>query len=144
VKNVADILKVKGSDVFSVTPETTVYEALEHMAEKNIGALLVIENERVVGILSERDYARKVALQGKASNEIPVKQIMSTRVAFIPPERTLEECMALMTDKHFRHLPVMDDDRLAGVISIGDVVKALIDQKSYEIKQLEDYIRGTY
>ena len=137
---VRDLLKTKGSDVFSVSPDCTVFEALEKLAARNIGAVLVLEGARLVGILSERDYARQVILKGKASKDTPVREIMTTSVVCVHPDRTIEECMALMTDKRFRHLPVVSDGRLLGVLSIGDVVKAMLDQQRFKIEQLESYI----
>jgi CBS domain-containing protein len=112
------------------------------MAEKGVGALLVMEEEKLAGIMSERDYARKVILLGKTSREAKVKEIMSEKVFFVTPQRTAEECMALMINKRIRHLPVIDNDKLVGVISIGDVVKAVIDEKEFVIEQLEEYIVG--
>jgi len=140
---VRDMLKTKGSEVWSVAPDTTVYDALKLMAEKNIGAVLVMEADKVVGILSERDYARKIVLMGRASADTPAREIMTSRVMCVRPQETAEECMALMTEKKVRHLPVLEDDRLVGIISIGDVVKATIAQKEFIIGQLEEYIRGT-
>jgi CBS domain-containing protein len=137
---VYDVLRGKGADVISVCPSDTVFEALQILAERNIGAVLVLEGERLVGILSERDYARQVILKGKASKDTPVREIMTTSVVCVHPEYTIEECMALMTDKRFRHLPVLADDRLLGVLSIGDVVKALLDAQAFRIEQLESYI----
>lgn len=139
---VKDILQAKGQEVWSVSPEGSVYDALTFMAEKNVGALVVTEKDRVVGIISERDYARKVILKGKSSKELAVKEIMTPRVVCVRPEQTMEECMELMTDKHIRHLPVLDEDRLVGLISIGDVVKAIIAEKEFIIGQLEGYITG--
>ncbi len=142
MKTVTQLLRAKGHQVLSVSPETAVFAALEIMAEKNVGALLVVEGERLVGILSERDYARKVILKGKSSREIPVREIMSANVLYVRPQQTVEECMALMTDKRVRHLPVLDEERLVGVISIGDVVKAIIDEQEFMIEQLQNYITG--
>jgi len=144
MKNVADILKSKGAKVWSISPEASVYKALELMAEKDVGALIVLDGESIVGILSERDYARKVILHGESSKELTVGRIMSKKVMFLSPERTVEETMALMTEKHIRHMPVVENDRLAGVISIGDVVKAMIDEKEFMIEQLERFIRSDY
>jgi CBS domain-containing protein len=141
-KTVAGILRSKGYDICSVNAGATVFEALQVMANKSVGALLVMENERLVGIMSERDYARKVILLGKSSREAKVKEIMSDKVLFVHPHRTAEECMAIMIDKRIRHLPVIENDTLVGVISIGDVVKAVIDEKSFVIEQLEEYITG--
>jgi CBS domain-containing protein len=140
MNTVKDILQKKGSDVWSVTPETKVFDALKLMADKNIGAVLVMDNERIEGILSERDYARKVALEGKSSKELPVKDIMSSRVLFVTGEKSLDDCMALMIERKIRHLPVYEDEKLKGLISIGDVVKALLDHKEFTIEQLEQYI----
>jgi CBS domain-containing protein len=137
---VRHILRNKGKQVWSVTPETKVYDVLQLMAEKNIGAVLVIDKEKIEGIFSERDYARKVALEGRSSKELPVKEIMSSRVLFINPRRSADECMALMITKRIRHLPVYENDELQGLISIGDVVKAILDDKDYMIDQLEQYI----
>jgi CBS domain-containing protein len=142
MKVVKDILQDKGPQVWSVAPDATVYDALTLMAEKNIGALVVLEEDRVVGIISERDYARKVILKGKSSKELRVSEIMTRAVFCVRPEQTMDECMALMTDKHIRHLPVLVADRLAGLISIGDVVKAIIAEKEFLIGQLESYITG--
>lgn len=142
MKTVQQILRVKGSSVLSIQPDATVYDALKLMAEKNVGALLVIEKGKLVGILSERDYARKVILKGKSSLHTPVRDIMTDRVMFVRPEQTVEECMALMTEKHIRHLPVLVGDRVAGIVSIGDLVKASLDEKDFMIKQLENYITG--
>ena len=139
---VRDILQNKGDNVWTVPPDMTVFEALKTMADRNVGALIVSEAERVVGILSERDYARKVILHGKSSREIPVREIMSSTVHFVHPEQNIEDCMQEMTDKRVRHLPVLEDDRLAGIISIGDVVKAIIAEQEYTIKHLENYITG--
>ncbi|TMB21404.1 MAG: CBS domain-containing protein [Deltaproteobacteria bacterium] len=142
MKTVAQLLRTKGHQVLSVSPDIPVFEALEVMAEKNVGALLVLEGERLVGIFSERDYARKVILKGKASKETPVREIMSSHVLYIRPEQTIEDCMALMTDKRVRHLPVMEAEKLVGVISIGDVVKAVIAEQEFMIEQLQNYITG--
>ena len=139
---VSQILKVKGHDVLTVQPETTVYDALKLMADKNVGALMVLEADDVVGIFSERDYARKVILEGKSSKDLPVKDIMSSHVLYVRPEQSVEDCMALMTDKRIRHLPVLEDKKLVGVISIGDVVKSIISEQEFMIHQLENYITG--
>lgn len=142
MKTVSEILRAKDQGIWTVTPDTTVYKALELMAEKNIGAVLVVEGGKLVGIMSERDYARKVILKGKASKDIPVREIMTERVVCVYPHQTTEECMALMTNKRIRHLPVLKGDRLIGVISIGDVVKAIITEQEFVIEQLEHYIAG--
>lgn len=140
--NVNQVLQNKDSGVWSVVSDRSVYEALEIMAEKDIGALLVVDGGKLVGIFSERDYARKVILQGKSSKETLVRDIMTPRVVYVHPQQTIEECMALMTDKHIRHLPVLDGERLVGVISIGDAVKAIISEQQFVIAQLENYITG--
>ena len=143
MKTVKQILKEKGHKYWSVGPDTMIYDALKLMAEKNIGALLVLEAGKLVGIMSERDYARKVILKGKSSLDTPVREVMTPKVFFVRPEQTVEECMALVTDKHIRHLPVMVGDEVVGVISIGDLVRAVIDEKDFMIKQLENYITGS-
>ncbi|HLA98836.1 MAG TPA: CBS domain-containing protein [Anaerolineales bacterium] len=135
-------LQTKGNQVYSIHPEASVYEALRLMAEKDIGALLVMEAEKVVGIFSERDYARKVVLHGKSSKETPVREVMTARVVFVRPDQSLDECMALMTNKRIRHLPVVEGDRVVGVISIGDVVKEIIAEQEFVIEQLANYISG--
>jgi len=140
MKTVGDVLRAKAGAVFAADPDDTVYHALTVMAEKNIGALVVREGERVVGIFSERDYARQVVLKGKASKDTPIRDVMTSRVVFVRPPQSLEECMALMTDKHIRHLPVLDEAKLVGILSIGDVVKAVISEKEFLIAQLENYI----
>ena len=140
MKTVRDLLKQKGRDVCSVAPDSTVYDALKVMADKNLGAVLVIEAGRPVGIFSERDYARQVILKGKSSKDTPVREVMTSKVVFIRPDQSIEECMALMTDKRFRHLPVLEEGQLAGILSIGDVVKALISEKDFLIEQLANYI----
>jgi CBS domain-containing protein len=141
-KTVAAILRSKGYDIYYVSPEATVFEALKIMADNGVGALLVLDGEKLVGIMSERDYARKVILLGKSSREAKVREIMSEKVFYVQPHRTADECMALMINKRIRHLPVIDDGKLKGVISIGDVVKAVIDEKEFVIEQLEEYISG--
>jgi CBS domain-containing protein len=142
MKIVRDILKVKGTQIWTISPDATIFDALQFMAEKEIGALLVMENEAPVGIVSERDYARKVALEGKSSKVSLVKEIMSGDVLYIDIHANIEDCMALMINKRIRHLPVYDEDKLAGIISIGDVVKAVIHEKEFLIKELENYITG--
>jgi len=137
---VKDILALKGQSVWSVTPDSSVYDAMKLMAEKGIGALMVIDGEKIVGILSERDYARKVILQGRASRTTQVREIMTSHVLYAQPEQNIEECMALMTDKRVRHLPVYEESRLVGVISIGDLVKSIITEQKFIIEQLERYI----
>jgi CBS domain-containing protein len=143
MKTVREVLMGKGNQVWSVEPGTTVYEALQVMAEKDIGALLVLEQGQLAGIFSERDYARKVILKGRSSREITVQEIMSSKVYYVLPEYSMEDCMAIMTEERIRHLPVMIDGEVAGVISIGDVVKAIISDQQFMIDQLERYITGT-
>ena len=139
---VADILHSKGNNVFSVKGDITVYEALKIMGEKNIGALLVMKDEALEGIISERDYARKIILKGKTSHETLVKEIMTEKVITVMPEDDIEKCMNLMSGKRIRHLPVTKDDRVVGVISITDVVTAIIEMQKNTITQLENYISG--
>lgn len=141
--SVRQCLQRKGYQIFSIHPEASVFEALVLMAEKNVGALLVMEEgQRLVGIFSERDYARKVILQGKSSKETLVREIMSSPVIAVNIDQPIETCMALMTEKHIRHLPVIENDRIVGVISIGDVVKEIIEEQQFVIEQLENYITG--
>jgi CBS domain-containing protein len=142
MKTVQQLLESKRQGVASVTPDMTVLEALQLMAEKEIGAVLVLEGEVLVGIFSERDYARKVVLQGKASKDTPVREIMTEKVVCVRPEQTIEDCMGLMTDKRIRHLPVLQAKRVVGVISIGDVVKEMLVEKEFVIQQLESYIHS--
>ena len=137
---VSQILQLKGSHTWTIAPNATVFDALTSMAEKDIGALLVVENDEVVGIFSERDYARKIILHGKSSRDTEVQEIMTSEVLCISPDQSVTKCMALMTDKRIRHIPVLDDGRLVGVISIGDVVKAIIAEQQIIINHLEDYI----
>jgi len=139
---VKQLIQAKGNAVWSITPDSTVYEALKLLAEKEVGALLVLENERLAGIISERDYARKVILKGKNSMDTPVREIMTSKVVTVRPDQTIDDCMSLMTENRIRHLPVVEGDRLVGVISIGDVVKAIISQQEFVIEQLENYIIG--
>lgn len=139
---VRQVLQEKGREVYSVGPQATVYEALQLMAEKNIGAVVVLEQGRVVGIFSERDYARKVVLHGKASRTTTVGEVMTRDVLYAKPDDSIEDCMSLMTAKRHRHLPVMDGDRLVGLVSIGDVVKAIISDREFTIRELERYITG--
>ena len=142
MKQVSDLLKDKGRDIWSVPPDATVYEAIDQMAQKGVGALLVMEGELLVGIVSERDYARKVILKGRGSREVLVREIMSHPVICIHPGSTIEQTMALMTENHIRHLPVVVGVKVLGVISIGDVVRSIIDDKEFEIQQLTNYITG--
>ena len=141
-KTVAGILKAKGSDVWSVSPDATVRVALELMAEHDVGALAVIADDRLVGIMSERDYARKVILLHRGSQETKVSDIMTSEVVTVRPDESLAGCMEVMTDRRIRHLPVVDDEAIVGVISIGDVVKSVITEQRFLIEQLEQYITG--
>jgi CBS domain-containing protein len=140
MKTVKDLLDDKGTQVFSLAPGDMVYDAIKMMAERGVGALLVLEGKRLAGIVSERDYARKVILQGKRSQETPVRDIMTVKVVCVSKDRTVEDCMALMTDKRIRHLPVIENDAVIGIISIGDVVRGVISEKEFLIGQLEKYI----
>ncbi len=142
MKTVSQLLQTKGRQVWSIGPEAWVIDALKLMAEKEVGALLVVEAGRVVGILSERDYARKVSLHGKSSKTTLVREIMTEKVVYVRPDQTVADCMAVMTNKRIRHLPVLEDDQLVGVISIGDVVKEVISAQEFIIAQLENYITG--
>ena len=139
---VRDILRVKGGHVWTVAPDDTVFDALKLMADKNIGSVLVMDGEKLAGILSERDYARKVVLHGKTSRHLPVREIMTGDVQTISPDENIDRCMALMTQKHIRHLPVVEDGRVVGLISIGDVVKAVIEDQAFLLDQMEAYIAG--
>ncbi|SEA70657.1 CBS domain-containing protein [Variovorax sp. YR216] len=143
MKTVAEILKAKGSaSVYSIGPSATVFEAVKLMAEKNVGALLVMEGDRIVGVVTERDYARKVVLLARSSKETPLRDVMTSAVIYVRPNQTSEECMALMTESRVRHLPVMDGDKLVGLISIGDIVKGIISEQNFIIEQLQHYIAG--
>lgn len=142
MKSVRDILKVKGSDVSCVEPDATVFDALRRMAEKEVGALVVTEGAQVVGLISEREYARKVVLQGRTSPTTLVKEIMISPVVYIHLDQAIEECMSLMTEKRTRHLPVIEDGKLVGLISIGDIVKSIIADQQFLIEQLVRYVSG--
>lgn len=142
MKTIRQLLKVKGNDIWSVEPADSVYEAIAMMAEKGIGALLVMQGSETVGVLSERDYARKVILQGRSSKETSVREIMTPDVIFAGPDNTIDECLALMTDKRIRHLPIRDDQEVLGVVSIGDLVKTIISDQRFRIEQLERYVGG--
>lgn len=141
MSNVRDILKNKGDVVWSISPEALVYEALEVMADKDVGALVVREGSRVLGVFSERDYARRVILMGRSSRGVPVRDLMSTRLVCVPPDESVETCMQLMTGEHIRHIPVMDEEKLVGIISIGDLVKQMMFDQHTTIKDLTQYIR---
>ena len=139
---IRQILDKKGNDVYSVAPDATVFDALTLMANKNIGAVLVKDGDKLVGILSERDYARKVALKGKWSREVLVKEIMSSEVICVDPDQTIENVKAIMINKRIRHLPIMQEKKLVGIVSIGDIVNAVLDEKTFMIDQLYSYIHG--
>lgn len=139
---VNDILKTKGGNTFSITPDTIVFEALEIMVEKNVSALVVLENEKLVGIFTERDYARKVVLKGKTSKDTLIAEIMTEDLITVSPDSTIDSCMRLMTSRFIRHLPVVAEDRLVGIISIGDVVKYIIEEQKFIIENMEHYITG--
>ena len=141
-KTIRDILKNKGESVFSISHDATVYSALELMAAEDIGALLVMRDNRLVGILSERDYARKVILEGRSSLKTNVEKIMTTKILYVTPNMSVEESLAVMSDKRCRHLPVLQDKELIGMVSIGDLVKAQVADKNFLITQLEHYILG--
>jgi CBS domain-containing protein len=139
---ISEILKHKGGTAWSISPEATVFEAIQLMADKNVGALLVVEGDNLVGIVSERDYTRKVALKGKSSKQTAVREILSGHVIQVHPTHTVEECMRLMTDHHVRHLPVLDEGKVVGVVSIGDLVNWIISAQTTTIDQLQTYIAG--
>lgn len=142
MKSLNQLLAAKGGQVYSIRPDATVLDALKLMAQKDVGALLVMEDTRLLGILSERDYARKVILQGKSSQDVPVREIMTADVVKVDPSKTVEDCMALMTQRRVRHLPVCEGDKLIGLVSIGDLVKEVIAEQEQTIKQLESYIHS--
>jgi len=141
---VRDILNGKSKEVHSISPDATVYDALKEMSDREIGALIVMKGEKVVGIISERDYARKIILKGKSSKETMVKEVMSSTLINVKPENSVEECMILMTGKHVRHLPVFDKRKFVDIVSIGDVVKSIISKQEMLIEQLSNYISGKY
>jgi len=140
---VRQLLQDKGRDIFAVRPETSVFEAIGLMAEKGVGALLVMDGERLAGIFSERDYTRKVALKDRSSRTTSVSEIMTSSVITVRPDQTIDECMVLMSNNRIRHLPVLEGDRVTGIISIKDALKTVITEKEYIIQQLENYITGT-
>ena len=142
MRTVKDILRAKGSKVYSIAPDATVYEALSRMADKNVGAMLVFEGTDLVGLISERDYSRKTILKGRFSKQTAVREIMTTEAVTVHPDDDIEACMELFTDKHVRHLPVVEKGKVVGIVSIGDIVKSIIDYKEFIIEELENYIKG--
>jgi len=142
METAAQLLRHKGGGIHSVTPDAPVLDAIRLMAEHSVGALLVMEGQRLVGVVSERDYARKVILRGFASSETPVRQIMSSPVMTVRPEQTVRECMQIMSEKRFRHLPVVDGEKVVGVLSIGDLVRSVLAEQQQTIEELERYIRS--
>jgi CBS domain-containing protein len=143
MSTVGQLLRSKRPGTWTIGPQASVYQALELMAEKDIGAVLVVDQERLEGIFSERDYARKVVLRGRTSRETTVGELMTQALYYVTPEQTVEECLAVMTDKHIRHLPVLDHSKLVGLVSIGDAVKSIIDEQELTIQHLETYITGS-
>jgi CBS domain-containing protein len=139
---VGELLNNKGRDVWTIDPQKTVYEALEFMSEKNVGVLVVVKDQKVVGVISERDYAREIVLKGKSSSDTPVREIMTTKVCYVSESNKIDECMALMTEMSVRHLPVLENKELVGIVSIGDVVKSVISEQEFVIGQLVSYITG--
>jgi CBS domain-containing protein len=142
MSTVRQMLRTKPAEVWTIAPEASVYDALQMMADKDIGAVLVVEGGRLVGVFSERDYARKVVLHGKSSRSTTVGELMTQVVFYVRPEQTIEECLALMTEKHIRHLPVLENERLIGIVTIGDVGKEIMSQQEFTIRNLETYITG--
>jgi CBS domain-containing protein len=140
MKTVAHLLKMKGSDIYSISPDATVRQALEKLVEKNIAGLVVVEEGKLVGIFTERDYARKVVLKGKSSKDTLIREIMTEHVISVNPRNTIDQCMEIMTERRIRHLPVLQNDALVGVISIGDLVKFIIEDQKHTISNLESYI----
>ena len=144
MQTIRQLLEAKGKDIWSISPHVTVFKALRIMAEKDIGALLVIDNQKLVGIFSERDYAQKVILKGKSSKETNIGDLMTKEVIYIEPNNTLHECMAVMTANHIRHMPVLENNQLIGIVTLGDVVKQIISDQEFTIRELEKYISGGY
>ena len=142
MRTVQQLLDEKSGEIYSIHPDDSVFDAVKKLATANIGSLIVIEDDKPVGIFTERDYARNVILKGKSSPTTPIRDIMTIRVIFVNPEQTVEECMAIMTDKHIRHLPVLRDEKVIGMISIGDLVKSIIADQKFTIEQLEQFIQG--
>jgi len=142
MKTVKDVLKSKGNKIISITPEESVFNAIKLMSESKISSLLVLKSSKLVGIITERDYAWKVILRGKASKTTQVREIMTSNILYVEPSKTVEECMAIMTEKRIRHLPIMENGELLGLVSIGDLVKALIEHQKFIISQLEHYLHN--
>ncbi len=142
MRTVQQLLDDKGHDIQTIHPDDSVFDAIQKLAAANIGSLIVIEDDRPVGIFTERDYARNVILKGKSSPTTQIREVMTTRVIYVQPSQTVEECMAIMTDKHIRHLPVLRDEKLIGMISIGDLVKSIIADQKFTIEQLQQFIQG--
>lgn len=140
MRTVAQLIESKKPGTWSISPDAMVFDAIKLMAEKGIGAVLVVENENLVGIMSERDYARKVILQNRSSKTTPVREIMTQKLICVSPSHTIDDCMAIMTEKKIRHLPVLENKKLVGIISIGDVVRSIISDREHTIQQLENYI----
>jgi CBS domain-containing protein len=141
---IREILKRKGQEIWSITPESTVYQAIEMMADKHVGALLVIAEDKLVGIISERDYARKVILKGKSSKETRVQEIMTGSVVSVEPQIPIDDCMRIMTEKRIRHIPVVENEKVIGIVSIGDLVNWIMSAQDHTIQQLQDYVSGKY
>ena len=144
MRSVEKLLQIKGNQTWSIDPQATVYEALQLMSEKEVGAILVLEEGKVIGIFTERDYARKLILKGKFSKDTAVRELMTQEVLYVDPHNTIEDCMVLMTNNRVRHLPVLDNGKLAGIVSLGDMVKHIISEQESTIAQLEKYITGGY
>jgi len=144
MNTIGQLLESKGKDIWTIAPNATVFEGLRIMAKRNVGALLVIDKDNLVGIFSERDYARKVILEGKSSKDTAVGELMTKDVYYIDPKNTLQESMAVMTARHIRHMPVLDKDRLVGMVTLGDVVRQIIAEQEFTIRELEKYISGSY
>ena len=144
MRSVEKLLQIKGNQTWSIAPEATVYEALQLMSEKDVGAILVLEKGEVVGTFTERDYARKLILKGKFSKDTAVRELMTQEVLYVDPHNTIDDCMVLMTNNRVRHLPVLDNGKLAGIVSLGDMVKHIISDQESTIAQLEKYITGSY
>lgn len=142
MKRIQTLLKKKGYDVWSIAPDASVYDAIHLMAEKGVGALIVMDGPKLVGVISERDYARKIILEGRSSEKTKISEIMSSEVITVGPDNRIEECMAMMTERRIRHLPVLDGDKVLGVISLGDLVKYIIAEQQFVIEQMERYING--